>query len=968
MAQTNSKKTGAAKKPAGSKTKELEAFVPRPGARSTASGAAKKSGSAPAKRAGTAAKSTAKKSVPSRSAGSKGTAARSTGSKGTVSRSTGSKVTAARSTGSRSPAGKASRSSRPVRERAARQPVQPPEHLDEAIGVLFIALGIVVGIFTYTRTTALFGTIVDGLFGLFGMLQYAFPVLLAVLGIVLIAVPRRQAGSGAILMALGAVFFVNCVIHLATTQINGLRFAEYITEALELGRSGQGGGLLASIPSYWLAKFLSPTGAIVIFAALALALLLLATKVSIRSAGKRIVERAETRAEYRRARREEDERMGLAYPRRRLRSANMRVGADYDAESYFTRKGGDLKLVDGADKLSGTRGRASRVKAERMDLDSILKNAEPLREGEPSLDSFPKSGRFPYKTGRAHKQPEPEKVAYDPYETVDIAPPAEISAETVEKRPAKDKPRIKRDTAPAAPEKSGEAQTPEVEPVSPAEPQMLVYQRPPITLLRSADRNESIANDSPTEKAKLLIETLASFNISARVVNISVGPVITRFEIQPAQGVRVNRITSLSNDIALALAAPRVRIEAPIPGKAAVGIEIPNKDTAMVRLREVIDTREFSGAKSPLTFALGKDIAGKPVYADLERMPHMLIAGATGSGKSVCINSIILSTVYKSSPDEVRMILIDPKVVELSIFAPIPHLYCPIVNDPKKAAGVLKWACAEMDNRYSRMSKVNARDIARFNSLQDKPEDRMPRLMIIIDELADLMIVSAKDVEESIARLAQLGRACGIHLIVATQRPSVDVLTGLIKANIPSRIAFAVSSAIDSRVILDGSGAEKLLGHGDMLFHPNGAAKPIRAQGAYVSDEEVENIMAFFEEHKIDVPQDEKVINYVPELTGSTGQGNGKQEDELLPDAVRIVMDSGSASISMIQRRLRVGYARAARLVDIMEQMKLVSGFDGSKPRKVLIDEAGYRELFGGGPVTIDPEADMVDVPFDVDE
>ncbi|MBR5713517.1 MAG: DNA translocase FtsK, partial [Clostridia bacterium] len=480
-----------------------------------------------------------------------------------------------------------------------------------------------------------------------------------------------------------------------------------------------------------------------------------------------------------------------------------------------------------------------------------------------------------------------------------------------------------------------------------APPAVQVYQKPPISLLRLPDRSESIANDSPSEKARLLIETLASFNISAKVMNISVGPVITRFEIQPAQGIRVNRITSLSNDIALALAAPRVRIEAPIPGKAAIGIEIPNKDTAMVRLREVLDTREFATASSPLTFALGKDIAGKPVYANLEKMPHMLIAGATGSGKSVCINSIILSTLYKSSPDEVRMILIDPKVVELSIFAPVPHLYCPVVTDPKKAAGVLKWACNEMDQRYSKMSKVNARDLARFNSLQTEPENRMPRLMIIIDELADLMIVSAKDVEESIARLAQLGRACGIHLIVATQRPSVDVITGLIKTNIPSRIAFAVSSAIDSRVILDGSGAEKLLGHGDMLFHPNGAAKPTRAQGAYVSDEEVENIMQFFVDHQIEVPQNNNVLDAIPDLTAPTGQGNGKQEDELLPDAVRIVMDSGSASISMIQRRLRVGYARAARLVDIMEQMKLVSGFDGSKPRKVLIDEAGYRELFG---------------------
>ncbi|MBO6061200.1 MAG: DNA translocase FtsK, partial [Clostridia bacterium] len=616
----------------------------------------------------------------------------------------------------------------------------------------------------------------------------------------------------------------------------------------------------------------------------------------------------------------------------------------------------------------------SRMKVERLDLNTVIENAAPQSGDEPALADLPKTGILPFGRSKAAKKAAEaiaaaNKVAYDPYETIEIKPNDNITGETVEKRPKAPAEGKKPETKPAE-NKDGAKPETAVAPEELAEPAALqVYQRPPISLLRRADHSEQIANDSPTEKAKLLIETLASFNINARVVNISVGPVITRFEIQPAQGVRVNRITSLSNDIALALAAPRVRIEAPIPGKAAVGIEIPNKDTAMVRLREVLDTREFSAASSPLTFALGKDIAGKPVYADLERMPHMLIAGATGSGKSVCINSIILSTVYKSSPDEVRMILIDPKVVELSIFAPIPHLYCPIVNDPKKAAGVLKWACVEMDKRYNKMSTVNARDLARYNSQMKDPADRMPRLMIIIDELADLMIVSAKDVEESIARLAQLGRAAGIHLIVATQRPSVDVLTGLIKANIPSRIAFAVSSAIDSRVILDGSGAEKLLGHGDMLFHPNGAAKPIRAQGAYVSDEEVENIMQFFVDHKIEVPQDEKIINFVPDLTGSTGQGNGKQEDDLLPDAVRIVMDSGSASISMIQRRLRVGYARATRLVDIMEQMKLVSGFDGSKPRKVLITEAGYQELFGGGYTPpADTDEDMVDVPFDTED
>ena len=842
-----------------------------------------------------------------------------------------------------------------------------PEHLDEIAGVIFIALGIVIGILTYAHTSAIFEKVVEFMFGLFGVIQYAVPVVLVVLGILLIAMPRRQIGKGFIALIAGAILCADCIIHVASFPVADSTFKDYIARGFDMGVIHRGGGWVSSIPAYGLSKLISAPGAIVVFAALALILIMLATSLSIRSAGRRIVAKADAIADRRKAKRyEQSEEEYVPAVRERRRPGDIRVG-----ESSPGNTGEGLRIAEGAESLSEglaakKRGR-SRMKVEEATLDSILENAQGGAKAGQTLDILPKSGKLPPSAPSRRKlkdpivsRPEPnyppeESIPdYDPFETIEIVPEDNITGETVaDARPLTEPAPAEAADAPAPAEDTPAAEVQEPAPVR-------TYQKPPITLLRQPDRSEAIANDSPAEKAKLLIETLASFNISAKVTNISVGPVITRFEIQPAQGVRVNRITSLSNDIALALAAPRVRIEAPIPGKAAVGIEIPNKDTAMVRLREVIDTREFSVASSPLTFALGKDIAGKPVYANLERMPHMLIAGATGSGKSVCINSILLSTVYKATPDEVRMILIDPKVVELSIFAPMPHLYCPIVTDPRKAAGVLKWACNEMDQRYSKMSKLNARDLARYNSLQEKPEDRLPRLMIVIDELADLMIVSAKDVEDSIARLAQLGRACGIHLIVATQRPSVDVLTGLIKANIPSRIAFAVSSAIDSRVILETGGAEKLLGHGDMLFHPNGAAKPIRAQGAYVDDEEVESIMKFFEEHNMTAPQDDRVLSSIPELTSSTGQGNGKQEDDLLPDAVRIVMDSGSASISMIQRRLRVGYARAARLVDIMEQMKLVSGFDGSKPRKVLIDEAGYARLFGGGYAPAEAASDAV--------
>ena len=491
-----------------------------------------------------------------------------------------------------------------------------------------------------------------------------------------------------------------------------------------------------------------------------------------------------------------------------------------------------------------------------------------------------------------------------------------------------------------------------------------VYVPPSFSLLNAPSVSYGRSGENPTEVGKLLIDTLASFNISAKLINVTVGPVITRFELQPAPGVRVSRITTLSNDIALALAAPRVRIEAPIPGKAAVGVEIPNKNAVTVVLRDIIESREFQNATSPITMALGKDTGGKVITADLGKMPHMLIAGSTGSGKSVCINDLIISMVYKSSPADLRMILIDPKVVELSVFGTLPHLLIPVVTEPKKAAGALRWAVNEMTLRYKKFSEVGARDLARYNELQEAPDKRLPRLVVIIDELADLMMVAPDEVEDSICRIAQLGRASGIHLIVATQRPSADIITGLIKANIPSRCAFAVSSGIDSRIILDTTGAEKLLGRGDMLFHPNGANKPLRLQCAFVSDEEVERIVNYFRGQQQQPQFDEQVISNLsnPAKGGATGGvfGEGKQEDDLLGEAVRVVLESGQASISMIQRRLRVGYARAARLIDIMEQHGYVSGFDGSKPRRVLIKRSEYEALFGDGTYT---EADAAEPP-----
>lgn len=471
------------------------------------------------------------------------------------------------------------------------------------------------------------------------------------------------------------------------------------------------------------------------------------------------------------------------------------------------------------------------------------------------------------------------------------------------------------------------------------------FRLPPISILRrhSKGANPNLGRDV-NEKAHLLEKTLESFGVSVKVTQVSCGPSVTRFEVQPAPGVKVSRIVSLGDDIALSLAAGGVRIEAPIPGKAAVGIEVPNQEVAVVHLRETLETREFQQSASRLTVALGKDIAGRPVVADLGKMPHLLIAGATGSGKSVCINSLICSLMFKAKPTELKLMMIDPKMVELTGYNGIPHLLTPVVTDAKKAAAALKWMTTEMDNRYARFAAAGVRDMRRYNKGQRlagrKP---MPFIVVVIDELADLMMVAPGEVEDAVCRLAQKARAAGIHLVVATQRPSVDVITGLIKANVPSRIAFAVSSQIDSRTILDVGGAEKLVGRGDMLFLPVGAAKPIRLQGAFVSDREVQNIVSFLRQQSL--PEYSEEIN----LNESPGGTRTQEDDELFPEAVKVLLDSGQASISFLQRRLRIGYARAARLIDMMEARGMVSGQDGSKARNILINAEDYHKIFNKG-------------------
>ena len=457
------------------------------------------------------------------------------------------------------------------------------------------------------------------------------------------------------------------------------------------------------------------------------------------------------------------------------------------------------------------------------------------------------------------------------------------------------------------------------------------YRLPPMTMLNPGKGQSGGLSDEVRQNARILQETLQSFNIDAKILNASQGPAVTRYELEPAAGVKVSKIVHLADDIALKLAATDIRIEAPIPGKAAVGIEVPNKKLSGVTIRDVLDTEAFKNTVGGVPVSLGKDIAGNPVIADLTKMPHLLVAGSTGSGKSVCINTFIASILFKQRPEDVKLILIDPKVVELSNYNGIPHLLTPVVTDPKKAASVLRWAVREMDDRYKRFALTKTRDISRYNELH--PEEAMPFVVIIIDELADLMMVASNDVEESICRLAQKARACGMHLVLATQRPSVDVLTGLIKANVPSRIAFAVSSQIDSRTILDMAGAEKLIGKGDMLFYPMGASKPLRVQGAFISDAEIDKMTEFIKQQG-EPEYDESVQKAQSEHNDSEMDFF---EDELMRQAIDMVLETGQASASMLQRRFRIGYTRAARMVDTMEAMHIVGPSNGSKAREILM-------------------------------
>ncbi len=503
-----------------------------------------------------------------------------------------------------------------------------------------------------------------------------------------------------------------------------------------------------------------------------------------------------------------------------------------------------------------------------------------------------------------------------------------------------------------------------------------VYELPPVECLDAPKRSTKAGSGNELrEKGETIVKTLASFGVGTRIVEICQSPSVTRFELQPEPGVKISKITALADDIAMNLAASGVRIEAPIPNKNAVGIEVPNAEKAMVTLREIIDSDAFRNSKSRLNVALGRDIQGEVTCADLAKMPHLLVAGTTGSGKSVCLNTMIMSLLYNATPDEVKLIMIDPKKVEFTVYKSIPHLLVPVVADPRKAAGALSWAVAEMDKRYALFADNGVRNLQGYNTYAVSNNlPKMPQIVIIIDELSDLMMAASNEVEDSICRLAQKARAAGMHLIVATQRPSVDVITGLIKANIPSRIAFAVKSQIDSRTIIDTQGAEKLLGNGDMLYCPVGLSKPVRVQGAYVSDDEIERVIEYVTSQG-DVQYDDSVMQEIEIKASQSGGkkkgaevvveagGGGEYEDEMIPKAIEVVVEAGMASTTLLQRKLKLGYARAARIVDELSEKGIIGPFEGSKPRKVLITKEQWMEMQANSSVSAPRQLSVDDLP-----
>ena len=776
-----------------------------------------------------------------------------------------------------------------------KQAITEPKRHGEIAGIIMIALGIFLGVCVYIKTgTGLLGGVArDILFGLFGLFTYAIPFLFVVIGILIIAARSKRINKGKTALWVILVIAIFSLAH--TGLLNKLNltdgFFAYVSDSYNFGVTGAGSGAIGCLLVYPCDLLVGHVGCIILFITMAIICVLIIANLSIKKmsqdvarAGKKTVEKARETVAVRVAERQ----------KRRLYIENLREDMPEEEDE------------PDEPEILGEKSFRRKKKQPSYLYDDVFTDSAKTAEPMPTVQEKPTPPirNLSIEVFDAHQKQEPEHA--------EEVPEAHAAVQS-----------------------------------TPARRRNKSYKVPPISLLTKAvEKSKSGSLEEQHKNAQIIEETLANFGVEAEVVHIVRGPVVTRYELKPAAGVRVKRIKELESDISMSLAARSVKIEAPIPGKAAVGIEVPNSNVSFVHLRPLLESDEFKNAPSPLTFALGKDISGKNYYVDITKMPHILIAGETGAGKSVCINSLVTSLLFKATPEELKMVMIDPKVVELSMFKNLPHLLVPVVTEPKKAASALNWAVSEMTSRYKAFAEKGARDLNRFNTLVDEGQDPLPRIVVIIDELAELMMAAPREVEDAICRIAQLGRAAGIHLIVATQRPSVNVITGIIKANISSRIAFKVNSGVDSRTILDQNGAEKLLGNGDMLYHPTGAPRPIRLQGCYVSDVDIEAVTEYVAKDLEEQAFDEDIMTNIN--TGGAEKADSDDDaDELLPRAVAVVLEYGQASISMIQRRLRVGYARAARLVDEMEQRQIVSPFEGSKARNVLITWDKFEDMFG---------------------
>lgn len=772
------------------------------------------------------------------------------------------------------------------------------------------------------------GKVISGFFfGIFGLPAYLFPVLLFI-GIAFYM--SNKHNKIAVVKLVASVLFLLFLCLFIQLVVGGEEGGTVI-DAYKYGVSHKsGGGFLGGILAGLLTKAFGLIGSYVVDIIVLIICLVLITERSflggVKKGSKKVYDTAKEDALRRR---EHMEQKKVEREKRRL---------DNKVEGVAL----DTRIVppaaSGSDAISELKPQPESPRFTQNAMDKLFA-PEPDKSLAPEPDkSFAPKPDTGFEAKAFSREPLTDTVIPEPE-----AQPQPVVVERVQRKPRQTEGQI-----------TDDVDSIEQEIHKKAEPVTKEYVLPPVSLLKQGSNTRGDGQKHLQETAMKLQQTLESFGVNVTITDVSCGPSVTRYELQPEQGVKVSRIVNLADDIKLNLAAPDIRIEAPIPGKAAVGIEVPNKENVMVRFREMIESPEFQKHSSSICFTAGKDIAGQVVVADIAKMPHLLIAGATGSGKSVCINTIIMSILYKANPEDVKLILIDPKVVELSVYNGIPHLFIPVVTDPKKAAGALHWAVAEMTERYQKFAEYQVRDLKGYNKKVEEIADiedetkpqKMPQIVIVVDELADLMMVAPGDVEDAICRLAQLARAAGIHLIIATQRPSVDVITGLIKANMPSRIAFSVSSGVDSRTILDMNGAEKLLGNGDMLFYPQGYQKPLRVQGPFVSDQEVEDVVDFLKKQSTVVYNSdiEEKMNTVSAQAQNAGAGGGDERDPYFADAGRFVIDKDKGSIGMLQRWFKIGFNRAARIMDQLEEAGVVGPEEGTKPRKILMSMEQFEE------------------------